>query len=177
MSLTIAVKADALTPDLRAKLRTARHPQPVWLAVMTQIVSITKRSFTDPGMRIAPWPNKKAAKILDGHITIVDGGPSRLIQKGAMLSSIRVVETNDQGGSVGSDRVQAAIHQVGGVIRPKSARSLVFTLSGIVMRRKKVTMPPRPFFPFLPDGTLAPQYVEKVRRITLLAMAVRLGIA
>ena len=42
-------------------------------------------------------------------------------------------------------RPYARIHQFGGVITPKAARSLVFTLGGRTVRAKKVTMPARPY--------------------------------
>lgn len=178
MSLTITVASDTLTPSLRRGLAAAQHPRMVWLAGLTQIVSITKRSFTDSSMRIAPWADKRTfTRDKYGKITAGTGGSSKLILKGTLLSSIRVVQFDDKGGSVGSDRVYAAIHQLGGVIRPKSATALVFTVGGIKIRAKKVTMPARPFFPFTPDGRLAPQHAGSVLRTMDLAMKKQLGIS
>ena len=165
MSLTIQVSKDTLTPDMRDKLRTAKNPKPVWEAVGTQLLSITKRAFTDPSMRTATWPAKHG------------GEPSNLIKKGALLSSIRVTVTDDKSVSIGSDRIYAAIQQLGGVIRPKGGKKfLVFTVGGVVIRCKKVTIPARPFFPFTKDGALAPRHVARVRNIVEVAMAKRLGI-
>ena len=178
MSLSIQIKSDTLTPSLRRGLAAAQHPKPVWLAGLTQIVSITKRSFTDSSMRIATWANKVSfTKNVDGTFTRGDGGASKLIFKGTLLSSIRVVAVTDDGGSVGSDRVYAAIHQLGGIIRPKKSGSLFFSVGGVKIRAKKVTMPARPFFPFTPDGRLASQHEGSVLRVMDLAMKKRLGIA
>jgi phage gpG-like protein len=177
MSLSISIATDTLTPSLRSGLSASRDMRPVWMAALTQIVSITKRSFTDSTMRIASWASKRSfTKNTDGTFSVGDGGPSKLIFKGTLLSSIRVVEVSTSGGSVGSDRVYAAIHQMGGIIRPKQARQLVFSVGGVKIRAKKVTIPARPFFPFTPDGRIAPQHEGSVLRVIDLAMKKRLGI-
>ena len=46
-------------------------------------------------------------------------------------------------GRVGSPVVQAAIHEYGGIIRPKNAKYLVFRIDSKWIRTKKVTMPKR----------------------------------
>lgn len=46
-------------------------------------------------------------------------------------------------GRVGSPVVYAAIHEYGGIIRPKNAKYLVFQIDGKWIRTKKVTMPKR----------------------------------
>jgi len=46
-------------------------------------------------------------------------------------------------GRVGSPVVYAAIHEFGGIIKPKKAKYLVFQIDGTWIRTKKVTMPKR----------------------------------
>lgn len=46
-------------------------------------------------------------------------------------------------GRVGSPVVYAAIHEFGGIIKPKNAKYLVFQIEGKWIRTKKVTMPKR----------------------------------
>jgi len=46
-------------------------------------------------------------------------------------------------GRVGSPVVYAAIHEFGGIIRPKKAKYLVFQIDGKWIRTKQVTMPKR----------------------------------
>ena len=46
-------------------------------------------------------------------------------------------------GRVGSPVVYAAIHEYGGIIKPKNAKYLVFQIDGKWIRTKKVTMPKR----------------------------------
>jgi len=50
---------------------------------------------------------------------------------------------NKVSGRVGSRLVYAAIHEYGGIIKPKNAKYLVFQIEGKWIRTKKVTMPKR----------------------------------
>lgn len=55
---------------------------------------------------------------------------------------------DSQGVTVGTNLRQARIHQFGGVIRPKTAKSLVFPgPTGELIFAKKVTIPARPYLP------------------------------
>ncbi len=51
---------------------------------------------------------------------------------------------------IGSNKVYAAIHQFGGVIRPKNARALMFRIGGHVVHARQVNIPPRPYLGFGP---------------------------
>lgn len=164
MSFSLRLTRDDVSPDLREKLAAAKSPEPVWRAAATEVVSITKRSFREPSLRIAPWAPKR------------DGTPSNLIAKGTLLSSIRVVSVNKDGAEVGTDRIYGAIHQVGGTIRTKNKPFLVFKSGGKTWRVKSVKMPPRPFFPFTPDGQLAAKHQPRLQAIIDAAMRLRLGI-
>ena len=53
---------------------------------------------------------------------------------------------------VGSGLVYAAIHQFGGVIRPKTASALAFMLGGRLVVTQKVTMPARPYLGLSPQN-------------------------
>ncbi len=141
-----------MTPDLTKKIKALKDPKPIWLAVGTQLVSLTRRSFRDPSLRPAPWKAKR------------DGTPSNLIFKGLLMSSIRITNVTRNGVSIGSDRQYAAIHQLGGVIRAKG-KALVFKIGGRTIFAKQVTIHARPFFPFQPNGDLASGAVEPVREI------------
>lgn len=163
MSISIKLDRNDVSPDLRKKLGAARGPEVVWKAAGTQVVSLTKRAFREASLRQRTWAGKAG------------GGASNLIRKGVLLSSIRIVSSSAKGVTVGSDRKYAAIHQLGGVIRPVKAKALVFTINGRVVRVKKVTIPARPFFPFTPAGAVAPQHAAKIQGIVDKAMRLRLG--
>lgn len=63
---------------------------------------------------------------------------------GALARSIDYVVAGTRA-IIGSGLVYARIHQEGGVIVPKSAAALVFSVGNQVYRVKKVTMPARPY--------------------------------
>jgi phage virion morphogenesis protein len=47
--------------------------------------------------------------------------------------------------TVGSNKVHAAVHQLGATIRPKSAPKLAFVMGGRFIRANSVTIPARPY--------------------------------
>lgn len=71
-------------------------------------------------------------------------GTSILVREGHLLSSIHYVVGGDHV-RIGSGLIYAAIHQLGGVITPKKAKRLAFTLRGKSVFAKKVTIPARPY--------------------------------
>lgn len=160
----IKLRRDDLTPDLKKKIRALKDPTPVLRAIGTQLVSLTKRSFRDPSLRIAPWKPKAS------------GAASNLIAKGMLLSSIRITGLTKTTVTIGTDRRYAAIHQLGGVIRAKPGKSLVFKIGERTIFASKVTIPARPFFPFLPTGELAPKAIDPVRNVATLAANKQLGV-
>lgn len=66
---------------------------------------------------------------------------SHRLQRSVKSSVKRLL--NKVTGRVGSPVVYAAIHEFGGIIRPKNAKYLVFQIDGKWIRTKKVTMPKR----------------------------------
>lgn len=171
---SIKVKRDDITPDIRKKLKGMKDLGPILRAMGTQLVSLTKRAFRDPSLRQTAWRNKKKYDPIEQRL--VEGGPSNLILKGMLMSSIRITSLSKSNVTIGTDRKYGAIHQLGGVIRPKKAAALTFTIGGHTIRTGKVTMPARPYFPFLPNGSLAPVAVGPVRETLAAASAKALGV-
>ncbi|SIP95980.1 phage virion morphogenesis protein [Bosea sp. TND4EK4] len=64
--------------------------------------------------------------------------------RGGLQSSITYRARNDQV-AVGSNKIYAAIHQQGGVIRPKGSGRLVFRLGNRIVHARSVTIPARPY--------------------------------
>ncbi len=81
----------------------------------------------------------------------IEGRTPVLHRSGALARSIDYLV---QGTSavVGSGLVYAAIHQFGGVIKPKTAPALVFRLGGRLIRTQSVTMPARPYIGISADN-------------------------
>lgn len=153
LGLTIRVTKDDLQPHWQKVQKVMRDPSPLMRAAGTMIVSMAKRAFRSPDLRPTPWPAKR------------DGSPATLIWKGMLISSIRIISYDAKSVDVGSDRPYALIHQLGGTITPKKGKFLKFTIGGKTIFAKKAVMPPRPYMPFLPDGTLAPFAVEPIKEV------------
>lgn len=68
--------------------------------------------------------------------------------RGGLQGSI-TFKTFGAGLIIGTNKVYGAVHQFGAVIRPKSAKALVFKLAGGgLVFAKKVTIPARPYLGF-----------------------------
>ncbi|MCI9864888.1 phage virion morphogenesis protein [Rhizobium skierniewicense] len=74
-------------------------------------------------------------------------GPGKLRGETRSLSSI-IYQVADDGVEIGSNAVYARIHNEGGVIKPKNASALVFSMGGQTFKVKSVTMPKRTFLGF-----------------------------
>jgi phage gpG-like protein len=155
---SIRVTKDDLSRRLRALLSGVREPTPILRAMGTELVSITKRAFRDASLRQAQWPSKRG------------GGESTLIQKGMLLSSIRITNLTGHEVTIGTDRQYGAIHQLGGIIKPVKGKALVFTIGGKTIFSKSVKIPPRPYFPFTSSGALAPLAEKPLAAVVVAAM-------
>ncbi len=117
--------------------------KPLLEAMGLEMVSITKRAFTDESLRAAAWPPRKS------------GGDHSLLRKsGALWQSIRISGITNNEVTVSSDRIYAAIQQLGS--RKEKGRG-----SGI---------PPRPFFPFDKSGNMTPKaraLIESVLKVAI----------
>lgn len=71
-------------------------------------------------------------------------GPGILRASGLMMRSIHYELRRDEV-RVGTNRIQARIHQFGGVIRPKRSKYLRFRMAGGFWLVSKVTIPARQF--------------------------------
>jgi phage gpG-like protein len=122
-------------------------------SVGLQVISLTKRAFTDASLRAAPWAPKR------------DGSPATLIQSGDLRQSIRITKIGATSVAVGSEWIYAAMQQLGGTIVPKNTRALVFQSGTTKVFAKKVTIPARPYFPITPEGDFTPTAREKIAQI------------
>lgn len=79
---------------------------------------------------------------------VQDHGGRTLIMEGNLLDSI-TSQSDSNSAEWGANRIYAAIHQFGGEIHAKNAKSLFFRLpDGSARSVKKVTIPPRPYLGF-----------------------------
>lgn len=80
------------------------------------------------------WPQSRRAK---------DTGGKTLSNKGHLRNSF-TTSSSAKHAEVGTNDIRAAIHQHGGIIRPKNKDALYFNIGGHLIRVKKVVMPARP---------------------------------
>ncbi len=131
---------DRITPGLANAARGVKDKKPILEAMGLELVSITKRAFSDESLRARPWPPRKKP------------APHRLLRKsGALWQSISISALSNESVTVGSDRVYAAIQQLGS--RKTSGRG-----SGI---------PARPFFPFIGQSQMTPIAKQKIRAVAM----------
>lgn len=102
----------------------------------------TKRRFiseTDPAG--VPWLD------LNKLYQKTKKGPGKLRGETRQLSQIVYQAANDNV-AIGSNEVYARIHNEGGIIKPKSAAALVFSMGGQTFKVKSVRIPRRQFLGF-----------------------------
>lgn len=152
MSIAITLKSDSITAVLKQLQRVGRNKAPVLRAMGNTFKSITEGNFNSAGARFRPsaWPAKK------------DGTPS-ILQKNTDLVKAFHLEVTDELATLSNAKKYAAIHQFGGVIRPKRGKALVFESGGKVWKVKKVTMPARPFYP-VANGKLTSEAERLIAR-------------
>jgi len=112
----------------------------------TTFKSITEGTFNSfgAGYRPTPWAPK------------ADGSGPSILQKNTVLSKAFHLEVTSTHATLRNATIYAAIHQYGGVIRPKTAKRLSWVgPGGKRIFAMKVTIPPRPFFPVLGDKLTA----------------------
>ncbi len=71
-------------------------------------------------------------------------GGKTLIDTGRFLGSI-TYEASDTSVAVGTNAIQAAIHQFGGTIKPKTAKKLRFVIGNREVFADEVRIPARPY--------------------------------
>ncbi|MES2707135.1 MAG: phage virion morphogenesis protein [Verrucomicrobiota bacterium] len=157
---------NTFSPDLQKKVLaiTGAGRTALLQKIGLSLVSISKRSFaTDRGLRPLPWHLK------------TNGMATDLQKSTALRQSVRVVGAG--GVTIGSDRLYAAIHQLGGktpphIIRPKNKKALKF--GGTFA--KKVNhpgsrIPSRPYMPFYRDGSITERAARNVESLIRRAIA------
>lgn len=94
-------------------------------------------SETDPQGR--PWPD------LNPLYALTKKGPGKLKGESRQLSQIDWQLDGETAVDAGSNLIYARIHNEGGVIKPKTAAALVFSMGGQTFKVKSVTIPKRQF--------------------------------
>ncbi|MDA8483595.1 phage virion morphogenesis protein [Pseudomonas resinovorans] len=139
MAVTLSVQSNLpkLQPLFVKLKELGGHPQPLLKKIAYYGESSTRERFNS---ETAP-DGQKWKESLRARLT----GGKTLTQDGHLGDSITST-ANDQKAEWGSNRIYAAIHQFGGVIKPKSATALRFQIPGLGwVTRQQVTLPARPY--------------------------------
>lgn len=153
--ITVTVKHEGLD-RLLARVKSPQTGLAVMRAMGTTLKSITEGNFNSVGAkyRPSPWAPKR------------DGTPS-ILQKSTTLAKSFQLRVWPFRAVVSNPTVYAAIHQFGGTIRPRPENQsglLRFQSGGRWWSVRKVTMPPRPFFPMDKTGRLTEAAMRLILR-------------
>ena len=96
------------------------------------------------------------------YAAIKRGGGGILVGSSALLRNTVVSQVSGNNIYVGSNRIYAAVHQFGAVIRPVRTKALMFRMGGVgkrggagFVRAQSVTIPARPYLGFGPKDQRA----------------------
>ncbi len=142
MAVTASAVVDgavALQLGLARMRQLGESPRPIFDAIGQYGESSTRLRFKKGvGPDGARW--KPSARVrAGGGQTLVQKG-----QHGGLLGSI-THRADDSSAEWGSNKVYAGIHQLGGEIRPRTAKSLRFQIAGRWVSTQRVVMPARPY--------------------------------
>ena len=135
--VSISIDDSRIRAALQRLVNLGGNQKEMMKAIATAGESGTRERFdTQTGPDGKPWKPSIRAQISDGKT---------LTLKGHLRDSI-VSDSGDDYAQWCTNKIYAAIHQFGGVIRAKTARGLFFKLAnGSGRRVKQVTMPARPY--------------------------------
>lgn len=162
-SLNLTVKGDLqlLVKPLR-RLQKRGNPAPLLKDIAMVGESTTRARFADEeGPDGEKWVESLRKQLHGGATLTGDGGHLSAIQSSHSSTEARW----------GSNRIYAAIHQFGGVIKAKTSKGLAFTLAnGDGVITQSVTMPARPFLGINDDNK--DDIIHRVREYVNTALGV-----
>lgn len=139
--LTIELNERDLTRGLSNLLRNLQNRRPMMQGIAAELLSMTKDNFERESWGNEPWqPTYRGGKILQ--------------LSGQLAASIHTLATN-QIAKIGTNKIYAAIHHIGGDIHAQNAPYLMIPLgNGRFARKQSVTIPTRPYLPINASGQL-----------------------
>lgn len=121
---------------LRKLNKGIKRRKPLMRAIAGTMESAVLQNFESGGR--PPWQGLKYRQ----------GTP--LVDTENLMASIDSTHDNDNA-MVGTNVVYAAIHQFGGVIKPKEGKYLTFKIGDKWVKTKEVNIPARPFLKLTPE--------------------------
>ncbi len=151
VSIQVQIDDGEVQSRLRALSTLGQNLIPVMRAIGVGLVRNTQDRFQD-----GRDPEGRAWAPLNPAYAALKRGPGILREsgmRGGLMGSITFETTGGAHSAelrIGTNKIYGAIHQLGGVIRPKNAKGLLFFRSGgkIWGAAKSVTIPARPYLGF-----------------------------
>lgn len=156
--LTIELNERDLTRGLSNLLRNLQNRRPMMQGIATELLSMTEDNFERESWGNEPWqPTYRGGKILQ--------------LSGQLAASIHTLATN-QRAQIGSNKIYAAIHHIGGDIHAQNAPYLMIPLgNGRFARKQSVTIPARPYLPINASGQLQSDGATRILDVVKDALA------
>lgn len=156
--LTIELNERDLTRGLSNLLRNLQNRRPMMQGIAAELLSMTEDNFERESWGNEPWqPTHRGGKILQ--------------LSGQLAASIHTLATN-QSAKIGTNKIYAAIHHIGGDIHAQNAPYLMIPLgNGRFARKTSVTIPARPYLPINGNGVLQSDGKSRILDIARDALA------
>jgi phage gpG-like protein len=142
---------DQISPSLAGLAEPSLRAR-VLKGMGTVVMSNAQRAFDEPALRPAAWPKRKG------------GSNPLMIRSGDLRQGIHMQVVGETV-VVGSPAKYAAVHQLGATITPTDGRHLHFKIGDRWVRKKQVTIPARPFFPFDKRGQLTGNAKQEIQDV------------
>lgn len=134
--ITLKIQGDDILEKAFAGLTDPAERQDLFENIGSYLLSSTQERFIqEKSPDGTPWKQSRRAR---------EEGGKTLRNEGHLFGSLNY-EAFRNYVEVGTNRINAAIHQFGGVIRAKTAKGLRFVWMNEVHVRMSVTMPARPY--------------------------------
>ena len=156
--LTITLNSQDVERGLNQLLGNLRHRQPMMHGIAAELLSLTEDNFENESWGNEPWQSThRGGKILQ--------------LSGQLAASIHTLATT-QTAQIGTNKIYAAIHHIGGEIHAQNAPYLMIPLgNGRFARKQSVTIPARPYLPINANGELQSDGATRILDVARDALA------
>lgn len=135
----VELRAETALNTLSEAAQRLSQPLQMWQAIGRAMVDSTRWRFdAGEGPGGVAWKPSHRAKSGEGKTLI------GLSMAGGLMGSV-AYEADESGVRWRSNMIHARIHQLGGVIKPKNGKALVFKVGGDTIFAGSVTIPARPY--------------------------------
>lgn len=160
--LVLSVDSSKLEHGLGQLLHNLTNRRPITAAIAAELLSMTEDNFDSESWGGERWKESKRAANESG----------KTLQKSGQLAASLTTKSGNDFARIGSNKVYAAIHHLGGEIRAKNADYLMIpTGNGKFARKKSVTIPARPYLPIDGSGNLQTDGEKRILDIVKEALA------